>query len=140
MTNRSTNVPRFSWAAVCARRLERHALSTPSTDARPAAIVSALCGAHAQVMSAAELSIGLRPGHGHGGEPRRALLRPEPRSQHHLHQPTPVAARIPDRRWTHRPHRHCQALPARLRTGHTPALRAVAGRTAAVGDGAVRLA
>jgi hypothetical protein len=53
-------VPRLSWAEVCARRLDRHALSTPAHDARPAEIVAAICGAHAQVLSAAELSIGLR--------------------------------------------------------------------------------
>lgn len=50
----------MSWAEVCARRLERHALSAPSQDAQPAGIVAAMCGAHAQVLSAAELSIGLR--------------------------------------------------------------------------------
>jgi hypothetical protein len=60
MSNRTTEVSRLSWAAVCARRLERHALSVPSQDARPADIVGAMCGAHAQVLSAAELSIGLR--------------------------------------------------------------------------------
>jgi hypothetical protein len=53
-------VPRLSWAEVCARRLDRHALSAPARDARPAEIVTAICGAHAQVLSAAELSIGLR--------------------------------------------------------------------------------
>jgi hypothetical protein len=35
-------------------------LVTPLQDARPADIVSTICGAHAQVLSAAELSIGLR--------------------------------------------------------------------------------
>jgi hypothetical protein len=50
----------MTWAEVCARRLERHALSAPARDAEPAQIVRAICGAHAQVMSAAELSIGLR--------------------------------------------------------------------------------
>jgi hypothetical protein len=50
----------LTWAEVCARRLDRHALSSPQQDARPAGIVAAMCGAHAQVMSAAELSIGLR--------------------------------------------------------------------------------
>ena len=52
--------PSLSWEAVCARRLERHHLATPAQDARPAEIVRAMCGAHAQVLSAAELSIGLR--------------------------------------------------------------------------------
>jgi hypothetical protein len=53
-------VEKMTWAEVCARRLERHALSAPARDTRPANIVSAMCGAHAQVLSAAELSIGLR--------------------------------------------------------------------------------
>src|SRR5260370_19291554 len=60
MTNRAAEVSRLSWAQVCARRLDRHALSSPSQDARPADIVGVMCGAHAQVLSAAELSIGLR--------------------------------------------------------------------------------
>jgi DNA glycosylase AlkZ-like len=53
-------MPRLSWAEVCARRLDRHRLSAPAQDIPPADIVRAICGAHAQVMSAAELSIGLR--------------------------------------------------------------------------------
>ncbi|MPZ88264.1 MAG: winged helix DNA-binding domain-containing protein [Nitriliruptorales bacterium] len=60
MTDRTAEVPCLSWAEVCARRLDRHALSAPSRDARPADIVGAMCAAHAQVLSAAELSIGLR--------------------------------------------------------------------------------
>jgi hypothetical protein len=50
----------MTWAEVCARRLERHGLAEPLEGARPAEVVSAMCGAHAQIMSAAELSIGLR--------------------------------------------------------------------------------
>jgi hypothetical protein len=60
MTNHSAEMPRLSWDAVCARRLDRHGLAAPSRDAHPAGIVGTICGAHAQVMSAAELSIGLR--------------------------------------------------------------------------------
>src|SRR6266550_3171502 len=60
MTNRTTEVACLSWGEVCARRLDRHALSAPLQDARPADIVATICGAHAQVLSAAELSIGLR--------------------------------------------------------------------------------
>jgi hypothetical protein len=48
----------FTWAQVVARRLERHGLAAPATDL--AGTVSAMCGAHAQVMSAAEASIGVR--------------------------------------------------------------------------------
>jgi hypothetical protein len=60
MTDRPAEVTRLSWAEVCARRLERHALSAPSHNAQPADIANAICGAHAQVLSAAELSIALR--------------------------------------------------------------------------------
>jgi hypothetical protein len=60
MINSTTGLPRMTWAEVCARRIERHALSAPSQAGRPAEVVSAMCGAHAQVMPAAELSIGLR--------------------------------------------------------------------------------
>ncbi|XVQ15554.1 winged helix DNA-binding domain-containing protein [Spirillospora sp. CA-255316] len=51
---------RMTWEEVRARRLERHALSAPSAGARPATIVTAMAGVHAQVMSAAELGIALR--------------------------------------------------------------------------------
>src|SRR5918995_7534981 len=53
-------VREYSWAEVCARRLERQRLAAPSPAASPAGIVRAMCGAHAQVMSAAELSVGVR--------------------------------------------------------------------------------
>ncbi|MEH1098828.1 winged helix DNA-binding domain-containing protein [Micromonospora sp. CPCC 205561] len=64
----------LTWPQVHARRLRRHALSAPApgdtrgadgdpagpaTD-RVAGVVSAICGAHAQIASAAELSVGLR--------------------------------------------------------------------------------
>lgn len=47
-----------SWRAVTARRLARHGLVASFPDA--ASAVSAMVGAHAQVLSAAELAIGLR--------------------------------------------------------------------------------
>jgi hypothetical protein len=73
MSNRTTEMMRLSWAEVCARRLDRHALSTPAQDAQPADIVGAMCGAHAQVLSAAELSIGLRMANGTRTDVREAL-------------------------------------------------------------------
>ncbi|WP_223168137.1 winged helix DNA-binding domain-containing protein [Nonomuraea sp. SYSU D8015] len=51
----------LSWPQVSARRLERAGLGSPR-HAEPAEVVAAMCGAHAQVMSAAELSVGLRLG------------------------------------------------------------------------------
>jgi hypothetical protein len=52
--------PRLSWAQVTAARLERHALAEPAAAATPAQIASRVCGVHAQVMAAAEWSIGQR--------------------------------------------------------------------------------
>jgi Winged helix DNA-binding domain len=50
-----------SWSAANVRRLQRHALQPPApagTD--PAEIAAVICGAHAQVLSAAEVSLALR--------------------------------------------------------------------------------
>jgi hypothetical protein len=66
-------VARLSWAQVRARRMERHGLSDPSPEARPADVAGAICGAHAQVLSAAELSIGLRLAGGTRRDVREAL-------------------------------------------------------------------
>lgn len=60
MTGGATPESVMSWAQVRARRLDRQALSTPASDMRPADVVAAMCGAHAQVLSAAELSVALR--------------------------------------------------------------------------------
>ncbi len=49
----------WSWAQVCARRLARHGLAAPLTGT-PADVAAAVAGMHAQVLSAAELGIGLR--------------------------------------------------------------------------------
>jgi hypothetical protein len=48
-----------SWTEACGRRLERTGLAAPIAGT-PADAVAAMCGAHAQVLSAAELAIGLR--------------------------------------------------------------------------------
>jgi hypothetical protein len=50
----------LTWSGVTARRMARHALTEPAADLGPAGIASLLCGVHAQVLSAAELSIGRR--------------------------------------------------------------------------------
>lgn len=49
---------RLSWSSIIARRFARNLLGAPGTDT--ADVVSAMCGAHAQVMSAASLSVALR--------------------------------------------------------------------------------
>ena len=51
---------RVTWPEVNARRLERHGLGATSPYRNPADVVAAMCGAHAQVLSAAELSVGIR--------------------------------------------------------------------------------
>jgi hypothetical protein len=50
----------LTWSGVTARRMARHALAEPAMDLDPAAVAARLCGAHAQVLSAAELSISRR--------------------------------------------------------------------------------
>jgi DNA glycosylase AlkZ-like len=47
-----------TWDAVLARRLDRHALTRPAGSA--ADVAGAVCGVHAQILTAAEWSIGLR--------------------------------------------------------------------------------
>ncbi|MET8908895.1 winged helix DNA-binding domain-containing protein [Micromonospora sp. NPDC004551] len=59
MTHLPTMVPRLSWPEVWSRRLDRHGLSAPAAG-QPADAVAAMCGAHAQVLSAAEVSIAIR--------------------------------------------------------------------------------
>jgi DNA glycosylase AlkZ-like len=48
-----------TWEEICARRIARGGIATPLDTDIPG-VVAAMCGAHAQVLSAAELSIGLR--------------------------------------------------------------------------------
>ncbi|WP_374213930.1 hypothetical protein [Streptomyces sp. A3M-1-3] len=49
-----------SWTAANARRLTRQSLTPPAGKTTPAEVTGAMLGAHAQVLSAAELSVGLR--------------------------------------------------------------------------------
>jgi hypothetical protein len=73
MPSDTTAAPRLSWAEVWARRLERHALAAPAENARPADMVASMCGAHAQILSAAELSVGLRLAHATRADVRHAI-------------------------------------------------------------------
>jgi len=50
----------FTWSEVCARRLVRHGLAEAEPPGRPEDVVAAMAGTHAQVLSAAELAVGLR--------------------------------------------------------------------------------
>jgi hypothetical protein len=49
----------LNWQTVVARRMARHHLSVPAAGS-PADVVRAMAGAHAQVLSAAEISVALR--------------------------------------------------------------------------------
>jgi hypothetical protein len=53
--------------------MARHALTEPATDLGPADVAGVLCGAHAQVLSAAELSIGRRIAGATRADVQRAL-------------------------------------------------------------------
>ncbi|MEU0694590.1 winged helix DNA-binding domain-containing protein [Streptomyces niveus] len=68
-----TGSPSVSWAAANARRLARQGLTAP-TGGGPAAVTGAMVGAHAQVLSAAELSVALRLDGGETRESVRAAL------------------------------------------------------------------
>jgi len=50
----------LTWSGVTARRMGRHGLAQPSADLGLADVAGVLCGVHAQVLSAAELSAGRR--------------------------------------------------------------------------------
>jgi len=65
--------PTLTWSGVTARRMARHALAEPATGLDPAGIAGLLCGAHAQVLSAAELSIGRRIAGATRADVQRAL-------------------------------------------------------------------
>ncbi|MFF2777539.1 winged helix DNA-binding domain-containing protein [Streptomyces sp. NPDC058052] len=54
------SIVELTWSEVSGRRLRRHGLTPPPEHGGPADAAAAMCGAHAQVMSAAEVSIGLR--------------------------------------------------------------------------------
>ena len=62
----------WTWRQVCAFRLDRHLLSGPGAADIPQ-VAADICGVHAQVMSAAELSVGLRMETVTGVDVRQAL-------------------------------------------------------------------
>ncbi|MEU3934368.1 winged helix DNA-binding domain-containing protein [Streptomyces sp. NPDC029044] len=58
-----TTIVSITWDAASARRAERQFLATPAGTGTPLAeVASAMLGVHAQVLSAAELSVGMRAG------------------------------------------------------------------------------
>jgi Winged helix DNA-binding domain len=73
VTPKSTTPASLSWSGVTSRRMARHALTEPATGLGPAEVAGVLCGVHAQVGSAAELSIGRRIAGATRADVRRAL-------------------------------------------------------------------
>ncbi len=73
MTSKSTVPASMPWSGVTARRMSRHGLAEPAANLGPADIAGVLCGAHAQVLSAAELSIGRRIAGATRADVQRAL-------------------------------------------------------------------
>ena len=73
MSPRSPAPASLTWSTVTARRMARHALTAPATGLGPADIAGVLCGAHAQILSAAELSIGRRIAGATRADVQRAL-------------------------------------------------------------------
>ena len=73
MSGRPATPATLTWRGVTARRMARHALTQPATDLGPAGLAGVLCGAHAQVPSAAELSIGRRIAGATRADVQRAL-------------------------------------------------------------------
>jgi hypothetical protein len=73
VTSKSTNPASLTWSGVTARRMARQALTEPASDLGPADIAGVLCGAHAQVLSAAEFSIGRRIAGATRADVQRAL-------------------------------------------------------------------
>src|SRR5258705_1884590 len=63
----------LTWDGVMARRMARSYVTQPAHGAGPADIASALCGVHAQVLTAAELSIGRRIAGATRADVQRAL-------------------------------------------------------------------
>jgi hypothetical protein len=73
VTPKSTPPISLTWSGVTARRMSRQALSEPATGLGPADIAGVLCGAHAQILSAAELSIARRIAGATRADVQRAL-------------------------------------------------------------------
>jgi DNA glycosylase AlkZ-like len=85
--------PRVSWAEASARRLERHGLLAAAAMADAAEAAAAMCGAHAQVMSAAEQSVAMRVEQATRADVRTALW--ERRSIARMHGPRGTVHLLP---------------------------------------------
>jgi hypothetical protein len=63
----------LTWSGVTARRMARHALAEPSAQLDLAGVAGLLCGAHAQILTSAEFSVGRRIAGATRADVRRAL-------------------------------------------------------------------
>ncbi|MDQ0406079.1 winged helix DNA-binding domain-containing protein [Streptomyces sp. NPDC000349] len=114
-----TKTSRITWAAASARRLERQFLAKSARTGAPAAdVAAAMLGVHAQVLSAAELSVGLRTGDITRVDVRNALWPPAPPTA-----PGPAPSLIK----THGPRGTVHLLPARDLPMWCSALPAIPG-------------
>ncbi|MEU6378285.1 winged helix DNA-binding domain-containing protein [Streptomyces sp. NPDC046909] len=87
---------RITWAGASARRLERQFLATSAkTGTAVADVVAAMLGAHAQVLSAAELSVGVRTEGVTRADVRAALSEGDGRSLVKTHGPRGTVHLLP---------------------------------------------
>lgn len=70
---RKPQPPALPWSAVTARRMARHGLAEPLPGAGPDDVARVICGAHAQVPAAADLSVGRRIAGATRADVQRAL-------------------------------------------------------------------
>ena len=97
----------LTWPGVLARRLRRHGLAAP-LGGSPADVARAMCGAHAQVMAAGEVSVALRLA---SGSRRRCKPRCGPTTR----WSRPSARAAPCTCW---PPPTCRCGPGRCRRPH----------------------
>ncbi|MFD5051530.1 winged helix DNA-binding domain-containing protein [Streptomyces tendae] len=123
-----TKTTGITWAAASARRYERQFLATPARTGTPVAdVAAAMLGVHAQVLSAAELSVGLRADGVTRADVREALWPTAPPTT-----PPPPPAPSSSLVKTHGPRGTVHLLPARDLPMWCAALPAVPGRTTAL--------
>ncbi|WP_226025523.1 winged helix DNA-binding domain-containing protein [Streptomyces hyderabadensis] len=126
-----TKTTGITWAAASARRCQRQFLAMSARTGTPVAdVAAAMLGVHAQVLSAAELSLGLRTDGVTRADVREALWPTAP--------PTAAPASSPSLVKTHGPRGTVHLLPARDLPMWCAALPAIPDGTAALPTG-VRL-
>ncbi|MFI7394749.1 winged helix DNA-binding domain-containing protein [Streptomyces tendae] len=131
-----TKTTGITWAEASARRHERQFLAMPARTGTPVAdVAAAMLGVHAQVLSAAELSLGLRTDGVTRADVREALWPTAPPA---APAPPPPPAPSSSLVKTHGPRGTVHLLPARDLPMWCAALPAIPDRTAGFPNG-VRL-